>query len=315
MTGLPLSLPEASVQAVSTDRIFFALLVVSAVIILLVVGLIVVFAARYRRGSRAKRGSLPKFFSREVEVGWTAATLFAFLFFFWWAGSTHLSALIAPKDAMEVHVVAKQWMWKIEHPNGAREINALHVPLGEPVKLVMTSQDVIHSFFVPAFRMKQDVLPGRYTETWFQATKTGTFHLLCAEFCGTDHSRMTGEVVVMQPDDYARWARAQPQGDDLGREGAALFVSLGCSGCHAAGSAVHAPGLAGLYGGPVQLADGRTVTADDAYLRDSILQPRRDIVAGYEPVMPSFAGQIDDGAVVRLVAYIRSLKDAGGAAP
>jgi cytochrome c oxidase subunit 2 len=315
MTGLPLSLPEASVQAVSTDRIFFALIAVSVVIVVLVVGAVVTFAVRYRQGSRAKRGSLPKFFSREVEVGWTAATLFAFLFFFWWAGSSQLSELAPPKDAMEVHVVARQWMWKLEHPNGAREINTLHVPLGEPVKLVMTSQDVIHSFFVPAFRMKEDVLPGRYTETWFRATKPGTFHLLCAEFCGTDHSRMTGEVVVMQPDAYARWARAQPQGDDLGREGAALFVSLGCSGCHAVGSAVHAPGLAGLYGGPVQLADGRTVTADDAYLRDSILQPRRDIVAGYEPVMPSFAGQIDDGAIVRLVAYIRSLKDAGGAAP
>lgn len=300
--------PEsASTLAVGTDRIFYGLVAVSALIIILVLALIVVFSVRYRRGTGADRGELPEVVSREFEIGWTAATLFGFLFLFWWAAASTVSALVPPRDALEVHVVAKQWMWKTQHPGGAREIDELHVPVGEPVRLVMTSQDVIHSFYVPAFRMKNDVLPGRYSTTWFQATRTGEFHLFCAEFCGTDHSRMIGRVVVMEPGDYARWAAAQPQGDDLAREGKALFASLGCAGCHAAGSTVRAPRLEGVYGSAVPLADGRVVAADDAYVRDSILQPRRDVAAGYEPIMPSFQGMIAEDDLVRLVAYVRSL--------
>src|SRR4051812_41747412 len=205
-------------------------------------------------------------------------------------------------------------MWKTRHPSGAREINELHVPIGEPVRLLMTSQDVIHSFFVPAFRIKQDVVPGRLTETWFQATKPGEYHLFCAEFCGTEHAVMGGRIVVMKPDDYARWARAQPESDDLGREGGRLFISLGCSGCHAASSRVHAPSLVGLYGRLVHLSDGRTATADEAYLRDSILQPKKDIVAGFEPIMPSFAGVVDEDDMQRLVAYLMSLRTTASAA-
>ncbi|MGO4572632.1 cytochrome c oxidase subunit II [Microvirga sp. 2TAF3] len=297
----------ASTQAAKTDTLFFALLGLSSAIILLVLVLVATFAIRYRRGSRANRGSLPPILSREFEIGWTATTLFVFLFLFWWAGSSQLSALAPPKDAIEIHVVAKQWMWKTQHSNGAREINELHAPLGVPVRLIMTSQDAIHSFFMPAFRIKKDVLPGRYTETWFEASKLGVFHLFCAEFCGTDHSRMLGRIVIMTPEDYARWLTAQPEGDDLAHEGAALFATRGCSGCHAPSSPVHAPNLAGLYGRTVQLADGRTVTADDAYIRDSILQPGRDVVAGYEAIMPSFASILSDGEIQSLVAYIRSL--------
>lgn len=297
----------ASTQAARTDTIFFVLLGLAVAIILLVLVVVITFAIRYRRGSKADRGELPEVIGREFEVGWTAATLFIFLFLFWWAGSAELSALVPPKGAIEVHVVAKQWMWKAQHPNGAREINELHVPIHVPVRLVLSSEDVIHSFFVPAFRMKKDVVPGRITETWFEATKTGAFHLLCAEFCGTDHSRMIGRIVVMEPEAYARWLSAQPEGDDLAHEGAALFVARGCSGCHAPSSNVHAPRLAGLYGGEVQLADGRRVTADDAYIRDSILQPKRDVAAGYEPIMPSFAGLLSDGEIQSLTAYIRSL--------
>jgi cytochrome c oxidase subunit 2 len=216
---------------------------------------------------------------------------------------------------LEIHVLAKQWMWKTQHPSGAREINALHVPIDKPVRLLMESQDVIHSFFIPAFRIKQDVLPGRDapTQLWFQASKLGTFGLLCAEYCGTDHSAMRGRIVVMTQQDYAAWSVAQPDGDDLAHQGAALFVSRGCSGCHAAASKVHAPRLAGLYGRTVPLQDGRSVLADDAYIRDSILQPRRDIVAGYEPIMPSFAGVLDDGEIQGLIAYIKSLRNAEGA--
>jgi cytochrome c oxidase subunit 2 len=306
----PLSLwpATASEQAARIDLLFAGLLVISGAILLLVTGLLVVFCARYRRGSVAPRGNLPEFIRRDVEIGWTAATLFLALFLFWWAGATQLRASDPPPGALEVHVVAKQWMWKTRYPNGAREINALHVPRGEAMRLVMTSQDVIHSFFVPAFRLKQDVVPGRFTEMWFRATKSGEYRLFCAEFCGTDHARMGGSVTVMEPEEFARWVAAQPQEEDLPGEGAALFTALGCSGCHAAASAVHAPVLAGVYGRMVHLADGRTVRADEAYLRDSILQPKRDVVVGYEPIMPSFDGLVDEADLQRLVAYLQSLR-------
>ncbi len=306
-------MPEvASTQAVLTDRIYFGLLVLSGLIILLVAALILVFSIRYRRGSKAERGAMPQVMSREFEIGWTSATLFLALFIFWWVSSTQLSALVAPKNALEIHVVAKQWMWKTQHANGAREINELHVPVDTPVRIVMTSEDVIHSFFVPAFRMKKDVLPGRYTETWFQPNKLGIFHLFCAEYCGSEHSRMTGRIVVVPKDVYGSWLAAQPQGDNLAKEGEAVFRARGCSGCHAEASKVHAPNLRGLYGRPVQLADGRTVTADEAYLRDSMLMPRRDVAAGYEPIMPSYAGILTDGEIISLTAYIRSLASKEG---
>lgn len=298
----------ASEQAARVDAIFIILLVLSGAIILIVAGLLLVFSIRYRRGSTATRGPLPRILRRDVEIGWTAATLFLALFVFWWAAATQIRAATPPPDALEIHVEARQWMWKARHPGGAREINGLHVPRGEAVRLVMTSQDVIHSFFIPAFRMKQDVLPGRITEAWFRATEVGQYRLLCAEFCGTDHARMGGIVTVMEPEEYARWAAAQPREVDLSAEGAALFQSLGCAGCHAPSSRVHAPRLAGVFGRTVHLSDGRTLRADAAYLRDSILLPRRDIVAGYEPIMPSFEGLVGEGEMQRLVAYIQSLR-------
>jgi cytochrome c oxidase subunit 2 len=300
-------LPEATIHAERVDHIFYGLLILSGLTMLVVFALIITLAIRYRRGSGAKRGPLPEIVSREFEIGWTVATLFLFAFLFWWAASADLSSLAAPPGALEIHVVAKQWMWKTQHPNGAREIDALHIPVDKPVRLVMTSQDVIHSFFVPAFRVKQDVVPGREAEIWFQATKTGVFPLLCAEYCGTDHSMMRGRIIVMRQEDYADWLTKQPEGDDLAHVGAQLFVARGCSGCHADASKVHAPKLAGLYGRSVQLSDGRQVTADDGYIRDSILQPKRDITAGFEPIMPSYAGLLDDGEIQSLTAYIRSL--------
>ena len=309
MNGFPIFPGQASTQASRTDLIFGGLTLLSGLIILLVFGLIVVFAIRYRNGSRARRGDLPEWIERDFEIGWTTATLFLALFIAWWTATSTFGSLVPNAGAMEIHVVAKQWMWKTEHPNGAREINTLHVPVDEPVRLMMTSQDVIHSFFVPQFRIKQDVLPGRYTQTWFQTTEVGTFHLLCTQLCGTEHARMVGDVVVMTPDDYARWSAAQPQGDDIAAQGAALFHALGCSGCHV-GSAVHAPQLAGLYGKPVQLSDGRRVVADDAFIRDMILMPHANVPAGYEPIMPSFSGLVGDDEILALTAYIRSLKDA-----
>jgi cytochrome c oxidase subunit II len=297
----------ASTQAARVDRIFYGLTIISALIVLLVVGLVVTFAIRFRRGSKADRGPLPEVVSREFEIGWTAATLFIFVFIFWWAASAEITAFSPPKDALEVHVVGKQWMWKTQASSGAREINELHVPVGVPVRLVLTSQDVIHSFYIPAFRLKRDAVPDQTTETWFQATKTGTFQLMCTEYCGTEHARMLGRVIVMEPQDYAAWLSAQPEGDDLAHQGARLFSERGCAGCHAPGSKVHAPSLAGIWGRAVQLDGGQLATVDAAYVRDSILQPKRDVVAGYEPIMPSYQGLLSDGEIQALTAYFRSL--------
>ena len=256
-SGLRLFPEEASTQAPATDTLFLILMIVSAAIITLVVTLIITFSLRYRRGTNANRGPLRDIISREFEIGWTAGTCFLALFLFWWSGSANLSTLVPPRDAMEIHVVGKQWMWKTQHANGAREINTLHVPVNEPVRLVMTSEDVIHSFYVPDFRIKRDVLPGRYTETWFNATKTGTFHLFCTQFCGTEHSRMIGEIVVMPKDEFSKWLHEQPQSADISKEGAALYASLGCASCHEGKSRVQAPHLAGVYGSAVHLRDGR----------------------------------------------------------
>jgi cytochrome c oxidase subunit II len=298
---------QASDYAVHVDRLFWLLSIISGLVVVVVTGLIVVFFALYYRGSPTPRGPVPERSSRELEIGWTVATLFTFLFLFWWAASDQLTALTPAKDALEIHVVAKQWMWRIQHPSGAREIDELHVPADTDVRLAMTSEDVIHDLYLPALRLKQDILPDRYTYLWFNATKTGIFHLTCAEFCGTDHSVMAGRLVIVTPQDYARWTAAQPEGDDLAHQGAALFRSLGCSGCHTPGSTVHAPDLHGIYGQPVQLADGRTVTADEAYLRDCLLLPDKNRVAGFPPVMPNFTGTVSEGQIVGLVAYLKSL--------
>ncbi len=297
----------ASSYAAHVDALFALLSVISGLVVALVSTLIVVFLVRYHRGSRVPRGETPERWAREVEIGWTAATFFTFLFLFWWAASDQLAALNVPKDALEIHVVAKQWMWRIQHPSGAREIDELHVPVHTNVRLAMTSEDVIHDLYLPTLRLKQDILPDRFTYLSFNADKTGVYHLTCAEFCGTDHSVMAGRLVIVSPEEYARWTAAQPEGDDLAHQGEALFHSLGCSGCHTAGSTVHAPDLHGVYGHAVQLTDGRTVTADEAYLRDCILLPDKNRVAGFPPLMPNFTGSVLPGQVVQLVAYIKSL--------
>jgi cytochrome c oxidase subunit II len=300
---------EASKHAAHIDLIFYGLSLLSICIVLLVFGLVLVFAIRYRRGSSAPRGRMPHFMTNEFEIGWSSATLFLFLLIFWWAATAQLSALTPPRNALQVHVVGKQWMWKVQQPNGLREINEMHAPTGRQVLLAMTSEDVIHSFFVPALRIKQDVLPGRTTYLWFDADKPGIYGLECAEFCGTGHSRMTGRIVLMKPRAYAHWLSSEPQteGAGLAEQGEALFRSLGCSGCHAVSSAVHAPDLHGVFNRLVHLSSGRTVRADEQYIRDSILQPKRDVVAGFKPIMPSFKGLVTDSQIEKLIAYIKSL--------
>jgi cytochrome c oxidase subunit II len=300
-------LTAASDYAEEVDGTLWLLVTITGLIVLLVASLIAGFCLHYRRGSAARRGAISQRVGRDIEIGWTVATLFLFLFIFWWAASNQLSALNVPRNASDIHVVAKQWMWRVQHPSGAREINEIHVPQNMPIRLVMTSQDVIHDLFVPALRLKQDVLPNRYTYLWFTATRTGIFHLTCAEYCGTDHSVMAGRLVVMTAADYAHWTSAQPEADDLAREGQALFNSFGCSGCHAPNSSIHAPDLHGIYGHTVPLSDGRMVMADEAYMRDSILAPAKDVVAGYAPVMPSFRGVVTEAEMVKLIAYLKSL--------
>jgi cytochrome c oxidase subunit 2 len=263
---------------------------------------------RYHAGSDADRSHRIKK-SWHWEIGWTALTLVGFLGLFVWGASLYLKIYGEPRDALPIYVVGKQWMWKAQHPGGQREIDELHVPVRTPVRLILASQDVIHSFFVPAFRVKHDVVPGRYQNLWFQADKAGVFELLCSEYCGTDHSRMTGRIVVMEPADFESWLSRQDVGGTLASEGAALFRELGCSGCHTGQASVRTPSLAGLYGKPVALQGGGIAVADEGYIRDSILRPRSQIAAGYGPQMPSYAGRVSEDELVRLVAYIKSLAD------
>jgi cytochrome c oxidase subunit 2 len=278
-----------------------------AVLLLLFI-LLFTFAIRYRATNAVDRDHRIRK-SWKWEVSWTVVTMVVFLGLFAWGASLYLQAYGNTQGATPIYVVAKQWMWKVQHPGGQREINELHVPVGRPIQLIMASQDVIHSFFLPAFRIKHDVVPGRYQTLSFQADKTGVFQLLCAEFCGTDHSRMIGRIVVMKPEEYETWLSRQDVTGTLAREGAMLFRELGCSGCHLGQGTVRAPPLQGLYGKPVPLQDGSMIVADERYIRDSILQPRSQIAAGYDPVMPSFAGHVTEDQLIRLVAYIKSLRE------
>ena len=297
--------PAASSIASRTDALFLAMLLLCGAVALVLLVLVVVFSVRFRRGSTTERGK-PVRRLTWLEVTWTLVPLGLFLVVYAWAAHEFMQLYRPPPQSLPVDVVAKQWMWKLQHRNGRREINELHVPLGQPVELKMTSQDVIHSFFVPAFRLKQDVVPGRYTSLWFTATRLGSFDLYCAEYCGSQHSQMTGRIVVMQPAEFSRWIAASPHQPGLAQYGFALFRQLGCSGCHDARSTVHAPLLEGIAGRTVHLQDGRTLVADDNYLRDSILEPHKDVVAGFAPVMPSFAGQVSEEDIQALIAYLRS---------
>lgn len=306
MNASPLHLlPEASSMAPRIDTLFWFMIVLCCIVAVGVLIAMLYLSVKYRRGSRADRSGRHKQ-STGIESTWTLVPLAIFFGVFVWSAILYVELRTPPANAETVYVVAKQWMWKIQHPGGQREINTLHVPLGKPIRLVMTSQDVIHSFSVPAFRVKQDVLPERYTELWFTATEVGKFHLFCNQYCGLDHSKMGGMVVVMRPAAYARWLDQHAGPESLAAQGAALFRSAGCSGCHGANASVHAPDLDGLYGRVVHLADGSTALADDRYIRDSILLPDSQVVAGYAPIMPAFEGQLSESQVLALIAYLKS---------
>ena len=297
--------PAASSTGVETDHLFWALMAISSAVLALVFGLMALYVVRYRAGSPIDRGALAEK-SWIFEIARTGASLLLFLGLFVWGADLYVRLYQPPGGSLKLNVVGKQWMWKIEHPAGQREINALHIPVDTPVELLMTSEDVIHDFAIPAFRIKHDVLPGRYETIWFQATRTGDFHLFCTQFCGTDHAAMIGWVDVMTQPDYQKWLDAEAPSETLAAAGAALFQRYGCSGCHAGTSTVKAPPLDGLYGSPVPLEDGRTVTADDRYLHDAIIEPSTERVAGFPPVMPSYAGQIREEDLFALIAYLKS---------
>lgn len=303
---IPFWQPGLSPQSGDVDLLFIGLLGASALVLALLFFLLALFCTRYRASNQVDREDHQSK-NWHWEVGWTTASLVCFLVLFVWGASVYFQMYKAPADELQVFVVAKQWMWKTQHPGGQSEINALHMPINHPMRLVMASQDVIHSFFIPALRLKHDVVPGRYQEIEIEVQKPGHYHLFCAEYCGTDHSKMIGEIVAMEPADFSSWLARQAPSSSLANEGSALFRELGCSGCHGLGSKIRAPPLEGLYGKPVPLADGSMVIADDKYIRDSILLPRSQVVASYEPLMPSFQGKVSEDQLLRLVIYIKSL--------
>jgi cytochrome c oxidase subunit 2 len=303
--------PQASLHAEQVDWLIGSFGLLMALLAAPVFILSAVYLLRFRHGRHANRSEAEKG-NVWLETSWAVIPFLLVLGFYVWSTRMFLDQQSPPDNALTIDVIAQQWMWKFQHAAGQREINELHVPVGRPIRLTMTSQDVIHSLYFPALRIKQDVLPGRYTYLWFTADKTGTFELMCAELCGVEHSRMTGEIVIMPQAAYARWSAAAPQADTLAKQGERLFHSLGCSGCHAPNAAVHAPDLHGLYGRPVPLAGGQTATADEAYIRDSILQPSRQIAAGYPSIMPSFRGIVSEDQLAQLIAYIKSLSAQAG---
>jgi cytochrome c oxidase subunit II len=306
MGPLPLFPEQASTFAPDVDHLLYFLLTVAVFFTLLIFGAIFYFAVRYRRRSDQE---LPHVIhgGLTLEVVWTVIPFGLTMVMFTWGASIFFTESRPPADALQIYVVAKQWMWKLQHMEGQREINELHIPLGRPVRLTMTSEDVIHSFFVPAFRTKQDVVPGRYSTTWFQPTKPGKYHLFCAEYCGTRHSGMIGWVYVMEPSDYENWLSGGVHNGSLAENGAKLFDSLACSNCHKPDGTGRCPTLVGLFGKTVQLAGGGTVKADEGYIRESILRPTAKIVAGYQPLMPTFQGLVTEEGVLELVEYIKSL--------
>jgi len=303
--NFPLWPERASTFANNVDLLYVFLIVVTGFFTLLVFAMVVIFAVKYRQRPGHTATQIEG--SYALEATWTLIPFGLFMVMFVWGAAVYMQEVQPPANAMEVFVVGKQWMWKLQHPEGVREINALHVPVGRDVRLTMISQDVIHSFYVPAFRIKQDVLPGRYTTLWFHAIKTGHYNLFCAEYCGTLHSGMIGEVVVMDPSEYQAWLAGGSSEGSMASSGQKVFTELGCATCHRSDTQGRGPDLAGVFGKPVQLDNGTTVMADENYMRESILNPGAKVVAGYRPIMPTFNGIVSEDQLLSLLTYMKSL--------
>lgn len=302
----PLIPEQASTVAPQVDALWWTWVAISAVSSLLIGVVVFYFFVRYRRRRTEQIGHRDPG-STTLEIVWSVIPLVIVLAMFTWGVKVFFEQSRPPADAVEYFATGKQWMWKIQHPSGKREINDFHVPVDTPIRLTMISEDVIHSFFIPAFRVKADVLPGRYTTVWFEATKPGEYHLFCAEYCGTEHSLMGGTVYVMEQDAYEAWLASVPGAEGEMASGEQLFERFACNTCHFDSPRARGPSLDGVFGSTVQLADGSSVVADEEYIRESILQPKAKVVRGYEPLMPTFQGQMTEDQVLQLVQYVRSL--------
>jgi cytochrome c oxidase subunit 2 len=312
-TNFPFFPQAASEQAGQIDALYFFLVAVTAFFMALIAILIVVFAVKFHRKHDNEVG-VAIHGSLALELLWTIIPLGITMVMFVWGAQVFFHMTRPPNGAMEIYVVGKQWMWKAQHMDGAREINELHVPIGRPVKLIMGSEDVIHSFFIPDFRVKADVIPGRYNTLWFTATKPGRYHLFCTQYCGTKHSNMIGWVTAMEPAEYQAWLGGGPAGGSMADNGAKLFQDLACSTCHLENGQGRGPVLKGAYGKPVTLQSGQTVTVDDAYIRESILNPQAKVVAGFQPIMPTFQGLVTEEQLLQLIAYVKSIGGPQGTA-
>ncbi|HEX2268316.1 MAG TPA: cytochrome c oxidase subunit II [Pyrinomonadaceae bacterium] len=308
---IPLVPESASTISWKVDALYFYLSGVTLFFTLLISATLIFFVIRYRRRTPYEIPR-PVAGSHKLETVWTVIPFVIAMTMFVWGAQVYFEQYKPPQNAIEVYVVGKQWMWKLQHATGQREINELHVPVGRKVKLIMTTEDVIHDFFVPAFRTKADVVPGRYTTLWFEATKAGRYHLFCAEYCGMNHSGMIGTVIVMEPRDFDNWLAGNTGTTTPAAAGQQLYQTLGCASCHGAnGEGGRGPVLVGLFGREVALASGRSVRADEGYLRESIVNPQAKLVAGFGPIMPTFQGQVSEDQLMQLVAYIKSLHGVG----
>ena len=308
---IPLVPESASSFSWKVDALYFYLSGVTLFFTLLISAVLIFFVIRYRRRTPYEIPR-PVAGSHKLETLWTVIPFVIAMTMFGWGARVYFDQYKPPENAIEIYVVGKQWMWKLQHATGQREINELHVPVGRKIKLIMTSEDVIHDFFVPAFRTKADVVPGRYVTIWFEATKPGKYHLFCAEYCGMNHSGMTGSVIVMEPREFDDWLSGNIGSTTPANAGQQLYQTLGCASCHGAtGEGGRGPTLAGLFGRETPLQSGRTVRADEGYIRQSIINPQAELVVGFGPIMPTFQGQVSEEQLVQLLAYIKSLQVTG----
>ena len=313
LSGIPLFPEQASTLAPSVDNLYFFITAVTAFFAVLVVIFVIVFAVKYRDRTGERVGA-PITGSIPLELGWSIIPFFISMAIFAWATVVFFEIVRAPDQTLEIYSTGKRWMWRFQHVDGQSEINQLHVPLGRPVKVIFTSEDVLHSLYIPAFRVKADAIPGRYSSIWFTPTKAGEYHLFCAEYCGTQHSGMVGSVVVMEPNDYQAWLSGGGAGLTMAARGEQLFQQLGCVGCHLNDGSGRGPSLTGKYGAQEALANGTTVNVDDTYIRESILNPQARLVAGYGPVMPTFQGLVNEEGLMSLIEFIKSLPATGAPA-